>query len=61
VEENDSIINKENPTTIWKKEQTSNKEECKLALTAKNKEDEWYIDNGFSTHMTGDQNKFFSL
>ena len=37
VEENNSIINKENPTTIWKKEQTSNKEECKVELIAKNK------------------------
>lgn len=61
VEENDSIINKENPTTTWKKEQTSNKEECKLALIAENKQDEWYIDNGFSAHRTGDQNKFISL
>jgi hypothetical protein len=30
VEENDYIINKENPTTIWKKEQTSNKEDPNL-------------------------------
>ena len=61
MEENDSIINKENPTTIWENEQTASKEECKLALIAENKEDEWYIDNGLSTHMTGDQNKFISL
>ena len=61
VEENDSIINKENPTTTWKKEQTSNKEECKLALIVKNKEDEWYIDSGCSAHMTGNQNKYINL
>ena len=61
VEENNSIINKENTIRIWKKEQTSNKEECKLALIAENKEDEWYIDSCCLTHMTGDQNKFISL
>ena len=32
-----------------------------LTLIDKNKEDEWYIDIGFSTHMTRDQNKFISL
>ena len=52
MEENDSIINEKNPTTIWEREQTSSKEDCKLALTAENKEDEWYIDSGCSTHMT---------
>jgi hypothetical protein len=61
VEGNDSITNKENPTTIWENEKTSSKEECKLALIAKNKEDEWYIDSGCSTHMTRDQNEFISL
>ena len=29
-------------------------EECK-------EEDEWYIDSGCSSHMTGDQDKFISL
>ena len=61
MEENDSIINKKNPTIIWEKEQTSSKEECKLALIAENKEDEWHIDNGFLVHMTGDQNNLISL
>ena len=61
MEENDFIINEENPTTIWEKKQNSSKEDFKLALIAENKEDEWYIDNGGSTHMIGDQNKFISL
>jgi hypothetical protein len=49
------------PTTIWKRKENPNKEDCRLALLAENKEDEWYIDNGCSTHMTRDQNKFISL
>lgn len=61
MEENASIIKEENPTTIWEKKKTSSKEYCKLALIAENKKDEWYIDSGFSTHMTGDQNKFNGL
>ena len=61
MEENDSIINEKNPTTIWEREQTSSKEDCKLALIAENKEDEWYIDNGCLAHMTRDQNKLISL
>ena len=56
MEENASIIKEENLTTIWEKKQTSSKEDCKLALIAENKEDEWYINSGCSTHMTGDQN-----
>jgi hypothetical protein len=27
-------------------------------LYAKDKRSQWYVDNGFSKHMTGDQNKF---
>lgn len=57
----DSIINEENPTTIWENKHTSSKEDCKLALIAENKEDEWYIDNGCSTHMIGCQNEFIML
>jgi hypothetical protein len=32
-----------------------------LALLVEDKEDEWYIDSGCSTHMIGDQNKFINL
>jgi hypothetical protein len=30
-------------------------------LNSQNKGKKWYIDNGFSSHMTGDKNKFFTL
>ena len=61
MEENASIIKEENPTTIWENEQNSSKEDCRLEFIVENKEDEWYIDSGCSTHMIGDQNKFTSL
>ena len=35
--------------------------ECKVALYAKNKKRQWYVDNGCSKHMLGDSNKFISL
>jgi hypothetical protein len=47
---------------IWKEKQIEEKEtECKVALYAKNKRSQWYVDNGCSKHMTGDQNKFLNL
>jgi hypothetical protein len=51
------------PTTIWKRKENPNQENCRIALIIEDKEeeDEWYIDSGCSTHMTGDQNKFISL
>ena len=49
MEENASIIKEEKPTTIWENKQNSSKEDCKQALIVENKEDEWYIDSGFST------------
>ena len=55
------IIKKEKPTTICEKKENSSKEDYRLALIVENKEDEWYIDSEFSTHMTGDQNKIISL
>ena len=55
------IIKKEKPTTIWEKKDNSSKEDYRLALIVENKEDEWYIDSGCSTHMIGDHNKFISL
>ena len=42
----------------WKKKNTDN---CALTLKAQNNKDVWYVDNGFSTHMTGDRRKFVSL
>jgi len=37
------------------------KEHFNLALIAKDKEDEWYIENICLIHMTGDQNIFSRL
>ena len=61
MKEDASIIRKEESTTIWGKKKYSSKEDRGLALLTKDKENEWYIYNGCSTHMTGDQNKFISL
>ena len=51
------------PTTIWRMKDIPNNEYCRIALTAEEckEEDEWYIDSGCSSHMTGDQDKFISL
>jgi hypothetical protein len=50
-------------TTVWRRKDISNNEDCRIALTAEEckEEDEWYIDSGCSSHMTGDQDKFISL
>jgi RNase P subunit RPR2 len=51
-----------NTTKVWKKKQErSSQEECDLAMHAQDKESYWYIDNGCSRHMTGDENKFLKL
>jgi len=42
----------------WKKKNIDN---CALALKAQNNKDVWYVDSGFSTHMSGDRRKFVSL
>jgi hypothetical protein len=34
---------------------------CKVDLYAKDKRSQWYVDNGFSKHMTGNLDKFLSL
>jgi hypothetical protein len=47
---------------VWKRKQEEPKqEECGLALYAQNKWNQWYIDNGCSKHVTGDQTKFLTL
>jgi hypothetical protein len=38
----------------------SNKE-CTFALQAKQKKRDWYVDSGFSKHMTGDKDRFLTL
>jgi hypothetical protein len=51
------------PTKVWRRKEIPNNEDCRIALTAEKckEEDEWYIDSGCSSHMTGDQDKFISL
>jgi hypothetical protein len=51
------------PTTVWRRKEIPNNEDCRIALTTEEckEEDEWDIDSGFSSHMTGDQDKFISL
>jgi hypothetical protein len=34
---------------------------CGLVLSSQRQKDLWYIDNGCSSHMTGDKSKFLSL
>jgi len=51
------------PTTTWKRKEIPQNENCQIALVSKEskEEDEWFIDSGYSYHMTGDQSKFVSL
>jgi hypothetical protein len=51
------------PTTIWRRKEIPNNENCRIALTIEEckEEDEWYIDSGCSSHMIGDQDKFIIL
>jgi hypothetical protein len=51
------------PSTIWRRKENPNQEDFRIAMIIEDKEEEyeWYIDNGCSTHVTGDQNKFRSL
>ena len=51
------------PTTVWRRKEILNDEDCRIALTAEEckEEYEWYIDSGCSSHMTRDQDKFISL
>jgi hypothetical protein len=43
---------------VWKKKVD---DKCGLVLSAQRKKNPWYIDSGFSKHMTGDRSKFLTL
>ncbi|KAH9310682.1 hypothetical protein KI387_025717, partial [Taxus chinensis] len=63
---NDPVRQKEKSMNVWemKLEQDNQKEKSMLiqiAMHALNEENQWYIDSGCSSHMTGDRNKFISL
>jgi hypothetical protein len=47
-------------TWIRKKYQYRN-EECIVTLQAKQKKHGWYVDIGYSKHMTSDREKFLTL
>jgi hypothetical protein len=51
------------PTTVWRRKEIPNNEDFRISLTTKEckEEDEWYIDNRCSSHMTKDHDKFISL
>jgi hypothetical protein len=51
------------PTIVWRRKEIPNNEDFRIALTTEEckEEDEWYIDNGCSSHMTEDQDKFIIL
>jgi hypothetical protein len=51
------------PTIVWRRKEIPNNEYCRITLTSEEckEEDEWYIDSGCSSHMTGGQDKFISL
>jgi hypothetical protein len=43
---------------VWKKNEDN---KCGLVLSAQRQKDPWYIDNGCSSHMTGEKSKLLSL
>jgi len=51
------------PTTLWRRKEIPNNEDYRIALTIEEckEENEWYIESGCSSHMTGDQDKFIIL
>jgi hypothetical protein len=51
------------PAIVWRRKENPNQEDFRIALIVEDKEeeDEWCIDSGCSTHMTGDRNKLINL
>jgi hypothetical protein len=43
---------------VWKNKEDNR---CGLVLLAQRQKNPWYIDSGFSSHMTSDKSKFLSL
>ena len=63
MKENNHMPNVCIPTTVWKRKEIPHNENCQISLVAKEckEEYEWFIDNGCSSHMTGDQRKIVIL
>jgi hypothetical protein len=63
MKEDNHMPNVHMPTTIWRRKEIPNNEYFRIRLIAEEckEEYEWYIDNGCSSHMNGDQDKFIIL
>jgi hypothetical protein len=62
MKKNISNIKERNYKKVWKENQMEEKEiKYKVALYAKIKRSQWYVDSGCSKHMIGDQDKFLIL
>jgi hypothetical protein len=63
MKEDNPMPNVPIPTTTWKRNEITDNENFRITLVAKEckEKDEWFIDSGCSSHMTGDQSKFSSL
>jgi hypothetical protein len=61
-QKNNNSHRQEPQKTTWiRKQDQYNNEECAVALQAKQKKHDWYVDSGCSKHMTGDKDKFLTL
>ena len=58
---NNSHRNEPQKTTWIRKQDQYSNEECTISLTAMQKKHSWYVDSGFSKHMTCYKDKFLTL
>ena len=55
-----TVRNEDMPTKVWIKH--NNNYECGISLQAQNhSSSKWYVDSGFSKHMTGDKDAFVNI
>jgi hypothetical protein len=61
-QQNNKIHRQEPHKRTWRTKQNQySNEECTLTLQYKHKKHGWYVDSGFSKHMTSDEDKFITL
>jgi hypothetical protein len=61
-QQNKNSHSQEPQKTTWIRNQYKySNEECTVVLQAKQKKHGWYVDSGYSKHMTGDRDKFLTL
>ena len=58
---NNNHIKKPQKRTWIRNKNQCNNEECTLSLQDKQKKCGWYVDSGYSKHMTGDRDRFLTL